>query len=308
MRKTIILRSTLCALGLFAAACGDDDAAAGSGSVAISLEAEETITDGLEPGSDLENIKDGWSVRYDRFLITVGNVVAKSSDDASEVSQKKIYLLDLTKLPQAGFTLLDEEDVDAVRYDQVSFSSPVAKDTFARGPSVSEDDLAMMVDNGWSIYLEGQIEKPDGESCPNGGANDCKVEKKVRFAWGADAATNYTHCGGDTDLGFAVTSGGTATHNFTIHGDHWFFNSFPEGVEIVDRLAQWVADSDLDQDGETTVAELQATQAADVFPSSKGYSLSGSPIPITTAYDFLVAQAHTIGHFDGEGECEWQVK
>jgi hypothetical protein len=106
-----------------------------------------------------------------------------------------------------------------------------------------------------------------------------------------------------------VPRGGTLTANFTIHGDHWFFNGFPEGSEVVARQAQWVVDADLDHDGETTLDELKQTKAADVFPSSGDakYSFAGSPVPVRTAYDFLVSQAHTVGHFQGEGECEWKV-
>src|SRR5262249_34946935 len=152
------------------------------------------------------------------------------------------------------------------------------------------------------------IENPDGQSCSPEDRDDCAPATEVHFAWGAAAPTDYEHCGPqEGDLGFAVSRGGTSNHNFTIHGDHWFFNAFPEGAEIVTRRAQWIADADLDRDGETTIEELQNVRAADAFPSAQ-YSLSGSPIPIETAYDFLIAQSHTIGHFDGEGECEGLVR
>ena len=270
--------------------CDDEASSAGTGTATLSIEAEDTIPDGLDPGTELENIVDGWTVRYDRVLVTVGNIVARSSEAASELSEEDVYLLDLKQIPSTGFELLHASDVDAVRYDEVSFENPVADESNERGPSVSPDDLAMMVDNAWSIYVSGMITK-DGET--------------KTFAWGAEAPTSYTHCGPeDGDLGFAVASGATTSATFTIHGDHWFFNGFPEGAEIVERRAQWIADADLDGDGETTMEELQDTMASDVFPS-EDYSLASSPIPITTAYDFFVAQSQTIGHFQGEGECEW---
>jgi hypothetical protein len=299
----VLLTAYLFALG--AGACGSDGAT--TGAVTISLEAEETITSGLDPGPDLENIQDGWTVRFQRVLYTVGNVAAKSTETGAEIAAKDVYLLDLTRIAGTGFELLSQKDVAAVRYDEVSFSNPLAKASFKKGPSVSDSDLTMMVDNGWSIYAAGEITKPDGQSCTPGKPQECAPAPSVKFSWGANAATDYTHCGSESgDLGFAVVSGGTTGATFTIHGDHWFFNSFVVGAEIVERQAQWVANVDFDHDGTATLDELKKTLASDVFPSSK-YSLAGAPVPVMTAYDFLVAQSHTIGHFQGEGDCEWEV-
>jgi hypothetical protein len=221
------------------------------------------------------------------------------------LSENAVFVLDLTKVSESGFQVLSDNAAEAVRYDDVSFTNPIATDTVKRADNIDDDDLALMVDNRWSIFVSGSIRKSDGESCK---ASDCTPETDVRFAWGLAAPTLYEHCGPEEgDLGFAVTRGGTTTANFTIHGDHWFFNSFPEGAEIVKRQAQWVADADLDRDGETTIDELKMTKAAEVFPSSgeRMYSFAGAPEPVKTAYDFLYAQAQTIGHFQGEGECEW---
>lgn len=271
-----------------------NDSAAGNGRFRLFLESEETITEGLEPGSELDNVQDGWTVRYDKLLYVAGDVRAHSNGSGATSSEKTVYLLDLKQLPESGFELLADNDAEAVRYDDVSFSNPIATSSVKSAPAVDDEDRAAMVDGGWSIYIVGQIEKSS---------------TTVRFAWGLAAPTAYEHCGPEEgDLGFAVTRGGTTSANFTIHGDHWFFNGFPEGAEIVARQAQWVADSDLNHDGETTIDELKMTKAADVFPSSgnQKYSFAGSPEPIKTAYNFLLSQAQTIGHFQGEGECEWK--
>jgi hypothetical protein len=283
-----------------------DDTGSGTGKTRLFLEAEETITDGLRPGTDLENIRDGWTVQYDKFLYAAGKVRAKSTDSSAILSESAVYLLDLTQISESGFELLSDTDAAAVRYDDVSFTNPVATSSLKLGSGADDDDKATMVDNGWSIFISGEVSKPDGQSCV---AGQCADETSVRFAWGLPAATLYEHCGPeDGDLGFAVTRGGTTTANFTIHGDHWFFNGFPEGAEIVNRQAQWVADADLDRNGETTIEELKTARAADVFPSTGGgkYSFAGAPEPVSSVYDFVLAQAQTIGHFQGEGECEWK--
>jgi hypothetical protein len=295
-------------LSVAAVGCGDDTSS-GTGSVSLSIEAEDTIPDGLDPGTELENIMDGWAVRYSKLLFTVGRVTASSSSESGpKLSQPTVYLLDLTQISETGFPLLEQAAVPAIRYDQVSFENPIAADSFKKDPAVSDEDKTMMVDKKLSLYIAGEITNPDGKSCTPGKPEQCVDEPKVSFAWAVAAPTSYTHCGPEEgDKGFAVASGGTTGATFTIHGDHWFFNAFPEGAEIVKRQAQWVADADLDHDGETTVDELKKSRASDLFPSGS-YSLVGSPVPVSNGYDFVVAQSHTVGHFQGEGECEWDVQ
>ena len=49
--------------------------------------------------------------------------------------------------------------------------------------------------------------------------------------------------------------------------------------------------------------ELQQVNAADVFPS-ESYNLSGAVGgPVNTAYDYVMAQARTLGDYQGDGEC-----
>ena len=107
----------------------------------------------------------------------------------------------------------------------------------------------------------------------------------------------------DGIAGFAVPAAGATQIKPTIHGDHWFFNDITAGAEIVKRRAQYIADCDLNHDGETTLEELKQVSAAEVFPSPM-YDLSGSfSGPIETAYDYVLAQARTLGDFQGDGEC-----
>jgi hypothetical protein len=94
----------------------------------------------------------------------------------------------------------------------------------------------------------------------------------------------------------------------TLHGDHLFFDAFPTGDEgTIMRRAQWLANADLDGDANVTAAELQAASASDLFPASL-YSLTGALVPVSTAFDFVRAQLATQGHFQGEGECVWELR
>ena len=281
--------------------CGGDGSTE-TGTAQIFVEAEDTIPEGLEPGDGEENIADGWAVRYDRFLVTVGNVRAARSDADETFSDGAVYVLDLRNSPAGGYVLATIEDVSAVRWDRFGFDLPIARAGVATLSPTSAGDVDVMVEGGFSVFAEGAMTKEDGESCPPGGT--CAPAPEVKFSWGLPAGTSFDDCATEDGLaGFAVPAGGTAQVKPTIHGDHWFFSSITAGAEITVRYAQYVADCDLDQDGETTTEELQQVDAADVFPSPK-YNLAGAlGAPVQTAYDFVLAQARTLGDFQGDGEC-----
>lgn len=289
-----------------AAGCTEDGATAEVGSVQIFVEPEETIPHGLEPGTGPENIADGWSVTYDRFLVTVGNVRAARSDATETLGDPAVFVLDLKRAPAGGYVIANLDEVSAVRWDRFGFDLPNATSAVRVLAPTAQADADFMVANGYSIYFEGAIEKADGRSCPPGSsdASKCVDAKKVTFRWGLAAGTAFDDCAtADGVTGFAVPAGGTVQVKPTIHGDHWFFSNVTSGAELTQRYAQYIADSDLDHDGETTLDELKQVKAVDVFPTPR-YNLAGAlGGPILTAHDFVQAQARTLGDFQGDGEC-----
>ena len=283
--------------------CGDDGSTADVGAVQVFTEPEDSIPEGLDPGDGEENIADGWTVRYDRFLVTIGNVRAARSDASETLAEPAVYVLDLRNAPAGGYIIAEFAEASAVRWDRFGFDLPNAGAGARALAPTTEADAAFMIAEGYSIYFEGTLSKADGESCPPGGG-PCVPAPEVRFAWGLSAGTSFDDCASEDGApGFAIPSGGTVQVKPTIHGDHWFFSSITAGEEITKRYAQYIADSDLDQDGETTLDELRMTQASDVFPSPK-YNLAGAlGGPVMSAYDYLLAQARTLGDYQGDGEC-----
>jgi hypothetical protein len=270
--------------------CGDDTGAStDTGRAQIFVEPEDTIPSGLAAGTGEEDIQDGWTVTYGRFLVTIGNFRASRSDATETLSSPDIYVLDLKSAPAGGYVIAELDDVSAVRWDRFGFDLPNAKASAKVLAPTSESDRALLVENGWSIYFEGKIEKEG-------------VAKT--FKWGLPAGTSFDDCATEDGApGFAVPSGGAVQVKPTIHGDHWFFSNITAGAEITKRYAQYIADADADMNGETTIEELKALKAAAAFPSDK-YNLAGAlGGPVTTAYDFVLAQARTLGDYQGEGEC-----
>lgn len=289
---------------LLFAACADDGSATGAtGRVQVFVEAEETVPEGLEPGSGDENIVDGWRVTYTRFLIGIGNFRAgRSADSGAALTEPAHFVVDLLQLPAGGLVVADFAGVAAERWDRFGYdlSRVTSKSIAAEG--ITDDSVALMVDNGYSLYFEAELTKSDGQSCTPGKTAECVAAPKITVAWGLDASTAFDDCAPpEGDAGFAVPAGGTVQVKPTIHGDHWFFSNITQGAEITVRRAQWIVDCDTNRDGTTTLDELKAVQASDVFPPAL-FNLSGGGT-IASAYDFLLAQARTLGDFNGEGEC-----
>lgn len=277
----------------------------GIGQVQVFVAAEDTIPEGLQPGDGEGQVRDGWTVRYDKFLTVVGDFSAARSDDPNDVlAGPDPLIVDLLNLPAGGLVIAEFSEVSAVRWDEVAYALPNAKPDTRAAEGTSAADREMMTRNGWSLYVAGEISKPGGQSCEPGDPSQCLAAPKIRFAWGLAAGTRFADCAPPSGgLGFTVPSSGTVQVKPTIHGDHWFVTTVTQGSEITERRAQWIADADLDRDGETTLAELQQVPAASLFTAELGYNLSGAIIPIVTAHDYLEAQARTLGDFQGEGLC-----
>lgn len=297
---------TAVALGL-TAGCGGGGGTTtqGTGNAQVFVAPEDTITDGLDPGTDLENITDGWTVRYTKFLVVVGNVRAGQSGNASAtLSDPKNYVIDLKNAPEGGLVITTFNSVAATTWDRFGYDMPQAQASFEKAQGLSQADYDFMVKNGYSVYFEGEMTKPGGKSCKPTAPSDCVDRSSVTFKWGLAGGTSFDDCSAEEgNSGFSVPNGGSVQLKPTIHGDHWFFSNITQGVEITDRQAQWVADADLNRDGETTLDELRAVHASDVFTPARNYNLSGALIPVNTAYDYFEAQVRTIGHFQGDGDC-----
>lgn len=292
MTKTKMLMALTAAFGL--AAC---DASAATGSLQVVLEAEDTITMGLSPGAGDEDVVDGWSVRFDRYIVVVGGIEIAGGGPMPFRGDATIAV-DLTALDVGGLALARFDGMAAGLWPEVRFTTPTPSAATMRGPGVLQGDLDRMIAEGCTYLVLGEI---------------ARESRRVRFEFCVPAPTAYGPCESDTGIeGVTVTAGTTSTVNLTIHGDHLFFNGFPAGAEgTVARRAQWLADADRDGDGMVTRAELEAIGASELgtlFPSDPGdgfpgYVLGGAPIPIDDAFDYVIAQFMTQGHFQGEGEC-----
>lgn len=280
----------LSALGLLSAlalSCGDD--AAGGTKLRIMLSAEETISDGVQTGAGEENTRD-FAVTYSKFLVTLGRVSVGRSSPTEQLKSDTLFVADMRQVGEDGLELASFDGITPGQWSQFGYETPRAAPGAQKLAGVTDADFQEMVGKQLTYWIEGRVENP---------------AKPVDFVLKVSLDSVYTDCQSNDQPGVAVTEDGTSTATITLHGDHLWFNTLARGEEAtVTRYAQWMVDADVDGDGKVSTDDLAKVPAEQVFPSSKGYNLSGGPLPtVSTALDFVRAQLATQGHLNGEGEC-----
>jgi hypothetical protein len=115
------------------------------------------------------------------------------------------------------------------------------------------------------------------------------------FVWEFEQPVRYTNCEAVTRVE-AVTGyegGPLAVFEITVHADHLFYDSLV--AEDPDLRFAALAAADSDDDGVITQAELAAADLGAYDPGN---------LAIDDLWSFLVAQAQTMGHVNGEGHCD----
>lgn len=311
--------STVALLLSTATACSEAEDESG-GTLSVLLEAEDTITEGLDPGMGVENVLDGWQIRFDRYIAAVGDIrVTYATDRGVRASDADVFVVDLSRVPASGLPLWVLPGLRAGRWEfGYSLGGAVGA---IRHESVAVADFDALTAADATYLIAGTLTQSGGRSCPppslaapgaatpsgtSTAGQACYENPALTFEWLVPARTSFGPCELDGVPGFSVAERSTQTVAATLHGDHLTFNGFPEGDEGgVLRLIQWLADCDLNVDGAVTRDELEAVPPSALAELDARYQLGGSPIqPLDTMWTYVVAQLSTQGHMNGEGECQ----
>ena len=291
--RAVVACGVLAGLAIAEPGCSNEaSTGGGTGSVQIFVVPEDSITRGLVPGTELENVQDGWTITYDRYLVAIGNFRARRSDSGDTLSDPTIYILDLKGAPTSGYVAKELRDVAAVRWDKFGYDLPNARPGAVALAPTTQADADFMIANGYSVYFEG---------------SGSKEGTKISFKWGFAAGTAFDECASaDGVPGFAVPAGGTVQVKPTLHGDHQYFDNVTQGVEITKRLAQWLDICDADKDSELTIDELKRCDVVKALPQPP-YDLTGvkdeDRSGRLSVYDYVFSQMRTFGDYQGDGEC-----
>lgn len=268
-------------------ACGaDGPASAGSGAARFTTWGEDYIEQGIaaDPAGGAGFV-DGWSLRYDKFLVSFGEISVRDERGAVAGSQQGAVLVDNVR--QGKKTLVELSGLDARAYTKVSYA--VVPVTSATTPLAATDaDRDEMAKRGLSMWVVGAATKG--------------VVTK-RFSWGFTTNTALTECKAEEDgrevSGLVVRAGQTEVVELTTHGDHFFYDrlqSSPDPAIATHLRFDAIAAADADGDGDVTLEELRAVPLS--VPT-----YNPSPFSVTTLGDFVTALSRTVGHYRGEGEC-----
>lgn len=269
------LTLTLTSLSLLAVACTD-----APGTITATVYGEAFIEEGIPADA----FGDGWSIAFDRFLVSIGGVAAKAGEGGREVGEPGFFLVDLAQPSGGEGYELATFDAPGGTYDHYGYR--LAPDPAATAVNVDAADAAAMKAAGYSIWLTGT-------------ATDGTATKT--FDWGYTLKLTHARC----EVAEKI-DGGAATMQATIHADHFFYDDAIS--EEPNLLFQLIADADgaagAPADGAITMEELAAVDIRSQTRYQVGSSRDPAGDAITNLRQYLELQATTLGHVNGEGHCD----
>lgn len=244
MIRSIAPLSSLAVLAMtMAAACGDDGGTgggpagggspSGSGTIAVQISGEEAGTDGfLFPTGSEVTIADGWEIKFDHVLVTIGTITISDNPDKDPSDQSATgdvvadavgpFAIDLSKegtVPGAGgegtatpLVKIENQNKNgnapfaadqryAFSFDTVTASASATKVNF-EGDAASEDAYALAVDGGCSVLYVGTATFK-GTTCESSddGYDFDAIPSTVPFSLCFKAPTHYLNCQNEENQG-----------------------------------------------------------------------------------------------------------
>ncbi len=237
---------------------------------------------------------DGWSLRFTKYLVAVGDIELETADGDLH-RDDAIYVADLTR---GEPVFVGYPELSARRWDGFSFSvrPPTDADQVIPVDGAQPEDVSRLVDGKFNYWIEGHASKGDRE---------------VTFAWGLDNPVRNTDCtnGVDGTQGIVVRNNRTTTAEITIHVEHLFWHSL--GAEQTDLRFDAIA-AVAGADGDISWDAL-ATQLLSDLRDADGERLldaEGNPLiynPASTGaqnlQNFILEATRTQAHLSGTGLC-----
>jgi len=283
-----LLAAALCAgLGNVACSSSDPTGSGGHGTLSFTTWGEDYVELQIPPASgERTGFVDGWTVEYRKFLVNFGNVRVADAKGNQAAFMDGSMLFD--NHVKGVKSIVDFEGVAAKAWPAVSYEiAPVTRDT-KLSDSATEDDKQLMLDGGYSFYVD---------------ATATKGAVSEHFSWGFTIGTRYREChslqDGKDEAGVVVRNNSRVDVELTTHGDHLYYDRLQASSDpaIPTSLRfDTLAEADEDKDGELTLEELDAAPL-----NVKLYDPSG--LGAVTQGAFVTSLARTVGHFRGEGEC-----
>lgn len=176
------------ALAALVVACGTKDEAAGT--VFFTASAGSAV----EAETPAAALADGWSVHYDRFVVTFQDITMRNGDAAPVARLLGGRILDLKATGTKRIVNFD--NLAASTYTRIGYRIATATADTDVGAGATDEDRQRLLAGGYAIYIEG--------SATNGAATKF-------FRWGFGLDTTYDNCRTQALVGGAVVTDATAT-------------------------------------------------------------------------------------------------
>jgi hypothetical protein len=294
-RALLVCGLMVCALSVAAQGCAEDGGAAGEGSLAFTVSGEERAVEGFPSRAERKTpFADGWSLQFTKVLVSVGDVTIATTGGATR-SDANTYVIDLSK---GDADLLTFADVEAQRWDRVSWALKAPGDGAQALGGVSAEDIAQLRSAGANYLIEGNATRDD---------------LTYTFSWLISNPTQNTDCtnGEDQTAGVVVPVNVTAQAQMTIHLDHLFWDRL--GAESTTLRFDAIAAAAGD-DKHITWDELESQRLSDLI------GIDGQPLRdeagALLTYDpgsvalsdlnlkaFMATSSATSAHLNGSGLC-----
>lgn len=275
----------LCALAMLRplSACLPADTRSPPATVVLSVDADQAVRAGIPAAATA----DGWSIRYERFLVVFGQGELAGDDCDAYVDGGYARVFDLFVPGPQRANLLYGLGLCDVRF---AFSPP-AWDTL-RGEGVSEaDELALRTPGddpradglGVSVWVEGRADR---------------LDESKRFAWAFRRVIEYERCeveGPDgVERGLTLSGHETLEVEVSIRGAPLFRESPEESASVRFDPFRDADDVYGDANGVVTLAELESTPLAGQSAKTLG----------ELVYLELLPQ---IAGYRGDGRCHFEA-
>lgn len=235
---------------------------------------------------------DGWTVTYDRFLVSVTALTIASSETAVVTASAGPQIFDAAA--PGPHLLLTGLNRTARQWDDFNFQiAPATLDEetpITLGAGVTEADSESMTTGGFSIYVEGKASK---------GA----VTKTMK--WGFTTDTTFAGCEAEQDgvlvKGVVIFPRVSETVDLVFRGDVLLADDLAApGAPL--RFAALAA-ADADADGEVTLEELTATPL-DAARAAGGTYGTAAQADVANLGAFTSALTQRVlGSFRAKGTC-----
>lgn len=295
------MRSVMFAVGAlaFAVGCGDDDQAGGKGSLTLTLSGEEAAEVGYPVDEDLA-FADGWTMKFDKYLVSLGNVRVAGADGKTAIADDRKVVADLTEGEADLFVI---ENLPARRWERFGYDILAPDANALRIGRVSETDVQRMIDENLNYLIVGTATKGD---------------RVVHFDWGLSAPTRNDDCIDGSKPGVVIRNNAANPYQITLHLDHLFYDRLgdhegekmrfePIAAMAVENGDRWeipferLAEQDWadprDADG-APIVDGEGNRVEYWIPN--GMALHGGEDNLK---GYLLTASKSKGRFNGEGAC-----